>query len=144
MSYFSYLSTSALRKDWHFIIVRLILLCFSFMYIHTVPLIEFRPFLESSLAISTHTLFSYPHLEVIPEHGFDSHTSNTTANHSPQPRVLRLGRARPEAVLVLAVLLKLRKLDWVRSGVPALLRSLGRRSAADESKEDVVGDGPEE
>ena len=77
-------------------------------------------------------------LEVLTDSLLQQHTSNTTTNNPPQPRVLNLFAAGPEAILLLRVPLKLLELLWAGRAVSAALRCLRLTVAADVAEVDVI------
>lgn len=69
----------------------------------------------------------------------EEYATRTGRYDDPGPAVRGLLGSRPEAVLLLAVLLELAQLDRVIRRVPALLARLGLAVAAHQSQERVVG-----
>lgn len=85
-----------------------------------------------------------------PQSPLKQHTRSTSTNNNPAPLVTRLLQVRPEAVLLLLVILELRRLDGVLLSVPLRLILFILAVSANKPQEDVVhnraqrGEGVEE
>lgn len=71
-------------------------------------------------------------------------TSTSRTHNNPQPQVLKLLQRRPERILLVPVLIKLRHLLWGRLAVAPCLRSFSLAIPTKVAQEDVVGDWAEE